>query len=207
MTDSEMFQFLDVFNTLTKVFPFRADGDEARDIGRAYFKTLRKFPLELVKIGADNCIASMEKFPKPAEWVKHIPKRLPGPELAPLNTAESLEWRDAEQRGYEGDPCRCRDCHEAGVSDKPTRFVPNDPDERAMLGDRVILRGHWIHADDLRRWYAAKDAFWALFHTGVGAKTMAPKMLKKMSAQERIEAVFASKTKQAIVEREPGEEG
>lgn len=206
MTDADLFPFLALFTTLTKVFPFRGDEAETSDIGRAYFKTLRKFPFDLVKVGADNCMAALEKFPKPAEWAKHIPKRLPGPEIPPLTTAESAEWRDAEKRGYEGDPCRCRECCETGMDTMLQRFVPSEPEERALLGDRMVLRGHWIHGDDLRRWYAAKEKFWTEFRNGVGAKTMgAPTILRKMSATERIEAAFAKH--RTAIEREPGEEG
>lgn len=207
MTDADLFAFMAVFNTMTKVFPFRADGDEARDISRAYFKTLQKFPLDQVRIGADNCIASMEKFPKPAEWAKRIPRRMPGPELTRLTPAEESEFRQAEKLGYEGECCTCTMCRELGADTLKTRFVPNDPDERALMGDRQVLRGHWIHGDDLLRWYAAKDAFWSLFHRTLGDKVMVGKPQLRLSAQERVEAIFAKRSHAELIEREPGEEG
>ncbi len=210
MNESDLFPFLDVFKTLTKVFPFRGDEAETTDIGRAYFKTLRKFPLDQVKLGADNCMATMEKFPKPAEWMKHIPRRIPGPEIPVLTATEESEWRHAESLGYEGECCRCAMCRELGADTLKTRFVPLDPEEPAMMADRRVLRGQWIHGEPLQRWYAAKAAFWASFDRMADGKAMpsntlvAPMMRNKLSAQERIEAVYASKT---CASRDPGEEG
>lgn len=183
MTDAELFPFMAVFTTLTKVFPFRADGDEARDISRAYFKTLQKFPLDLVKIGADNCIAEMERFPKPAEWKKHIPRRMPGPELPVLTPAEEREWRQAEKLGYEGECCSCVRCVEIGAHTRPMRFVPLDPEEPAMMADRRVLRGEWIHGEPLQFWYAAKEEFWRTIRASPFAAVV------------------------PLIEREPGEEG
>lgn len=195
MTDSELFPFLAIFTTLTKVFPFRADGGEAQDIGRAYFKTLQKFPLDLVKVGADNCLAEMERFPKPAEWAKHIPRRMPGPELSRLTPAEETEWRHAEKLGYEGECCACRMCVELGADGLKTRFVPNDPEERALMGERQILRGHWIHGDDLIRWYAAKELFWSQMRAVFG------------SAYPELIAGENLAFNPPLIDREPGEEG
>lgn len=212
MTDADLFPFMAIFTMMTKVFPFRADGDEARDISRAYFKTLKSFPLDLVKIGADNCIAGMEKFPKPAEWKKHIPRRMPGAELQRLTAAEESAWRHAEQLGYEGGCCTCAECVAIGAHTLPTRFVPLEPEEPAMMGDRAILRGEWIHAEPLVRWHLAREEFWSKFSASrFGKDIVAPKMLKKLSAQERIEAVFSNKTPRKewtpYAEREPGSEG
>ncbi len=206
MNESDLFPFLDVFKTLTKVFPFRGDEAETTDIGRAYFKTLRKFPLEQVKLGADNCIATMEKFPKPTDWMKRIPRRMPGPDAAPLNATEESEWRDAERRGFEGDCCRCTLCVESGADTLKTHFVPTEPNEPAMMGERHVLRGHWIHGPELVRWWAARTEFFTKFKRAMPGKVWPG--YKPMSTQARIEAVFASKTHNAIhASRDPGEEG
>ncbi len=209
---------MEIFNTLTKVFPFRADGDEARDISRAYFKTLQKYPLALVKVGADNCIASLEKFPKPLEWAKRIPKIMPGPDLPRLTVNEESEWRDAERRGYEGACCTCRACIELGANALPTRFVPLDPEERALMGDRQVLRGEWIHGEPLVRWYFAREEFWTKFSSSRFADTKVPPSLEKKSFHTRIEQIFSAKSKRELREsvkewmpyrenREPGEDG
>ncbi len=199
MTDADLFPFLDVFKTLTKVFPFRGDDAETNDIGRAYFKTLRKFPFDQVKLGADNCMASMEKFPKPADWMKRIPRRMPGPEYGSLTASEESEWRDAERRGFEG-------YIELGANTLKTRFVPHDPDEPAMMGERKVLRGFWLHGEGLQHWYAARENFYNTFTRALPSKTWPG--TKKLSAQERIEQVFMRKTHAAIyATREPGEEG
>jgi len=209
MTDSDLMPFMSIFNTLTKVFPFRADGDEARDISRAYFKTLQKFPLDLVKIGADNCVATMTKFPKPAEWAKSIPRRLPGPDLPRLTPAEESEWRHAESLGFEGECCQCADCVALGANQLPTRYVPLDSEERATMGDRVVLRGEWIHGESLISWHLVRENFWTTFkESRVGQSMAAPKMIEKMTAQERVEAIFATKKprKEWMPYRDAGEE-
>lgn len=206
MTDSDLFPFLALFTTLTKVFPFRGDESETSDIGRAYFKTLRKYPFDLVKLGADNCMASMEKFPKPADWAKQIPRRLPGPELSKLTPDEEREWRHAESLGYQGECCSCNRCVELGAQTLAMRFVPLDPEERAMMGDRGVLRGEWIHGEPLIRWYLAREEFWATFSSSrIGQSLIAPKTLRNTSAQDRINAIFSAVNKSAL--REVGEEG
>lgn len=79
-----------------------------------------------------------------------------------MTEREVSEWRDAERLGYENVPCKCRECRDAGVDEKPIRFVPyDDPEEPARLSpSRVVLRGHYIHGEALARWYVAKDRFW-----------------------------------------------
>ena len=109
------------------------------------------------------------------------------PEVFPMSDHEISEWRDAERLGYENAPCKCRECREAGVDDKPIRFVPyDDPEERGQLSEsRVVLRGHYIHGEALARWYVAKDKFW-----------------------REARALFAAKTMpEVLAPREPGEEG
>ena len=109
------------------------------------------------------------------------------PEVFPMSDHEISEWRDAERLGYENMPCTCRECREAGVAEKPIRFVPyDDPEVKGQLSQsRVVLLGHWIHGEPLARWYVAKDKFWREARALFEAKAMPP----------------------VIAPREPGEEG
>lgn len=201
MTEAEMFQFIDVFKNITRVFPLRGDEGEVIEIGRAYFKSLKRYPLDLVKSGADNCIASMERFPKPAEWIKRIPSSAPQADLPQMSMLDITEWRRAEDLKYQDAPCGCQLCRSAGLDDRPIRFVPDDPESKALIGDKSVVRGHWAHGDELARTYAAKERFWSQFSKAIKTIAMSPKR-RKLSAEERIEAAFA--TRQI---REPGEEG
>lgn len=48
---------------------------------------------------------------------------------------------------FEGQPCACKDCRAANMETRP------------IIRDR--FSGKWLHGNDLRRWYAAKDRFWS----------------------------------------------
>lgn len=56
-----------------------------------------------------------------------------------------------------GAPCRCPECFQAGVSEKELRRDPRS--------------GEWLHGQNLRRWYAARDEFFALKAT-IGPKSI-----------------------------------
>ena len=88
----------------------------------------------------------------------------------------------------------CSACCRAGIDERPIRFVPtlvslvDDEYERAYNARRqqVEIIGHWAHGEELARWYAAHDHFFAL-----AAKT--PRIARLLTM--------------AGVEREPGQEG
>lgn len=164
MTDAEMFQFLDIFRSVVRVFPLRGDEHEIRDVGASYFKAFRRYPLRDIQAGADTWISSGKKFPKPAEWIESIPRRVSLP-LSTLNESETREHRHAEALGYEDAPCECVDCLKAEVSEKPIRFVPDVTDyaDEVRVIDaygRVVCAGHWAHGFELLRWYQARGDFW-----------------------------------------------
>lgn len=195
MTDTDLFPFLDVFRSLTRVFPLRGEAHELQDVGKSYFKALRRFPLEQVKAGADQCLSKCQRFPKPAEWISHLPSARPAVEIPELSAADAREWLEAERSRYEGDPCGCSSCRFAGVEHRLLRFVPEfdaeGRDVKARMGDRVITRGHWAHGEELKRYYAAKDAFWGQFRNALPAKSMTTKT--RPSFHQRLEAIYAKK--------------
>jgi hypothetical protein len=165
--DADLFAFLAIFRQLLRVFPKRIEESEVEDLSKAYFGTLRRFTIAELQSGADAWMQRGKFFPKPAEWREAIPRRHVETEaLAPLTPVEAAEYLDAERRSYEGDPCSCRRCLSAGVEHRPLRYVPEvdgaDRDLRGLIGERSVVRGRWIHGEDLRRWYDARDVFMAL---------------------------------------------
>jgi len=92
--------------------------------------------------------------------------------------------------------CECVLCGQAGVTHRPIRYVPDDDELKAKIGDRVILRGHWAHGQELKRWYAAKEAFWANVRRTVG------KSGRHASGFERL-----TLPPTGTETREPGQEG
>jgi hypothetical protein len=166
MHASDDVSFAAVFSKLRGIFPLRGDHAEIRQIAESYFRVLMRFPLKAVEAGADAWIEKGERFPKPAEWLASIPR---GPKLAdvlPMTEDDAREHQRAADLHYEDEPCPCHLCQKAGVSHRMLRYVPEcDRDGRDMrmrIGDRVVVRGHWAHGDELKRWYAARDSFLAL---------------------------------------------
>lgn len=176
MTDSEIFPFMDTLRDVARVFPIRGDEHDLKQLGTAYFKALRRYPLAMVEAGAQRCIEQNKHFPKPAEWLDAIPRGGVTSSIEELSVAERDDWLAAERGRWEGRPCRCQECRAADVTHRPLRFVPDvsadGRDARAQIGERVVTRGHWAHGDELRRWYAAKEHFWGLFDTALAGRGM-----------------------------------
>jgi len=187
MTDAEVFQFLDVFKGVARVFPQRGDEHELKQKSGAYFKAMRRFQLNQVAAGADVWMERGKYFPKPSEWIDSIPRQSAHrPEVGELTAAEIVEYEDAERRHYDGEPCRCQACRAAGVDHRLLRFVPevdaNGQDAKGKIGDRIVVRGHWAHGQELAGYYRAKAAFWAMFHETVTQRSMPRVTLQPVTA-------------------------
>lgn len=169
MTDAEVFAFSDVFKGLERVFPKRLEEHERAHLHREYFKAMRRFPLNQVQAGAEAWVSRGKYFPKPAEWIDAIPKASAQAtvDLPALNESEARAYEQAERMRYEGRCCSCRECVEADVTEKPTRFVPEfdaeDREVRVRCGERIVVAGHWAHGQELARWYQARGDFYAKF--------------------------------------------
>lgn len=178
MQDADLFAFMAIFRELLKVFPKRGTEDDAETLARSYFRALQRFTVDEIKAGADVWTLRGKFFPKPAEWREAIPRPSVAQReaLVPLAPTEAAEYLDAERRRWEGDTCSCRRCVGAGVSHRFLRYVPEvDVDERdlrGLIGERVVVRGRWLHGDELRRWYEARDAFMALRERVFASKRM-----------------------------------
>lgn len=194
MTDSDVFEFNQVFEDVRRVFPLRSDEHETRQLVTSYFKALRRYPLAQVRDGAERAIAAGKRFPKPGEWIDAIPRVGSGAELPALSALETAEYLDAEKRGYEGDPCGCPACKEAAVEHRLLRFMPDEDRDghvlKARIGDREIARGHWARGWELHRWYRARDAFWEKCHA-LGLMTKPEqRRTERMPFEKRLEAIF-----------------
>ncbi len=189
-----MFQFMDAFRGLARVFPLRGDDHDITQVGGAYFKAMRRFDLRAIQAGAEVWVQQGKRFPKPAEWIDSIPRKSAPIELPTLSDEAARVYVRAEGLRYEDAPCHCRDCEAAGVTDQPLRFVPeytsDGRDRKALLGDRIVTTGHWAHGDELKRWYAAKNKFWADMFALFGADGPKAKQRIKLTYEQRMKQIF-----------------
>ncbi len=211
MTDVELFAFMAIFRTLLKVFPKRVDEESVTALGQVYFKALKRFTIGQIQAGADNYAMRGKFFPKPAEWSDAIPRVSAVAALEPLSALEASVYLDAEGRHYNGDPCGCPDCRATGVDHRFVRFVPDTlsdgRDAHAKIGDRQIVRGHWTHGDELRRWYLAKEQFWDQFRDLCDRGAMEKKELRRVRDSHVLPPDVQTRIEQAFQPREPGIEG
>lgn len=181
MDANEEREFGALFLKLRNVFNLRGDKADVREAMQVYFRVLRLFTLRQVEAASDVWITRGARFPKPSEWLDAIP-RTPGAGLLPMHDDDAREYHRACDLYYEDEPCYCHLCKAAGVSHRMLRYVPDtdsdDRDVRMRIGDRVVVRGHWAHGEELHRWYAARDRFLAL-----KAKVW-PKVVKAMPKAE-----------------------
>lgn len=174
MTDGELFAFVDVFRGIQRVFGKRMTEGEEAQTHRDYFRALRRFPLDQIKAGAEVWLQRGKYFPKPAEWIDAIPKQSAhaASTLPQATPQQAQDARRAEQMRFEGHPCRCAECVESGVTERPTRFVPvedaNGEIVRVLDGEREMTPGKWIHGYELARWYAAQAEFYAKYRAAFG---------------------------------------
>lgn len=175
MTDHDALAFAATFQKLRGFFALRGDREEIQQISALYFKVLSRFPLPAVDAGADAWIEKGARFPKPAEWIKTIPRGATAT-LPTMTADEATEHRRAVALHYEDEPCNCVECTAAGVTHRFLRYVPesdaDDRDIRRLLDSKPVTVGHWAHGEELQRWYAARDAYLSLKKTVFKAKAM-----------------------------------
>jgi len=130
---------------------------------RVYFDTLRHVELEDV-LAAEVILRSRPRWPKVGDWLAAVPLRTAPTGERVMRGPEGAEYLRALRLHYQDDPCGCPSCFQAGVTDRPLRFVPDftpdDTEDRAYHPAlrRVVVVGHWAHGEELRRWYVAKAA-------------------------------------------------
>lgn len=206
MIDQDFDAFVQEFARLAAAFErYKLSPTELRQKADVYFHALKRFPLSEVVAKADTWLMAEKAMPKPVEWATtkvRRPEVLPGP-MAPDAAAE---WQAAERAGWEGDPCHCRECVEAGVNEKPIRFVPDETpdgrDPKRMIGNRIVTQGRWIHGWDLHRWYHARAQFYNDFYAWIQKVELEKQPPgPKLTPEQRIAKIFEKRPKP---EPEPG---
>jgi hypothetical protein len=201
MDDTDFATFDRAFRRVCSGFRVRLGTKEREELTRIYFKLLEPYELPAVVAVGRRCLEQYKKFPSIAEWVMELDRRA----VPPAAGAASATWRQmttsehetqegAARARYEDLPCACAACTAAGIA-RPVRFVPTligGVEERAYnpRTQRLEVVGHWAHGDELRRWYVARDAFFA----------RAPRRMRRV-----VELAFEPVG--VVIDREPGEDG
>jgi hypothetical protein len=162
----------------------------------AYFHVLKAHSLLDVKAKADTWLQTQTKMPKPAEWAGVIIRR--EVDVPVMLEREAREWRQAELSRWQGEPCGCQSCVEAGVNEKPLRFAPIFDGDTARqvkepLSGRIVTAGMWLHGWPLFRWYDARATFYdTCLRLGLRGDVLNPKP-KRKAFHERMHEIFPAR--------------
>jgi hypothetical protein len=172
MTDMDFQTFSVAFDRIVTGFRVKLKPKEAKDLPQIYFRALRAYPLDAVLLAGKGCVDKGKKFPQVADWLEALVVKGSAPANCPdsarqMRVSEIDDHERAAAMRYEDEPCLCAECEHAGVMYRPLRFVPTlqgDSYEQAFNPRRgkVEIVGHWAHGDELKRWYVARDHFFAL---------------------------------------------
>lgn len=195
MTSEDRPTFEHAFNRIAKTFRLKLSDERRAELCRSYFELFSGAKLDDVVTAGETCLRRCKTFPKPVEWFAALPATVKDttPELRRMTVTEAQEWTRAERNRWNGDPCTCFLCQDAGVTERLLRFVPEFTDDDREIRvfhpilNRAVVQGHWAHGDELRRWYVAKDAFFS----------SAPAFIGKLVPLSGV----------VPIAREPGEEG
>jgi hypothetical protein len=195
VTDFDYAIFAKTCDRMLVVFQRRIPPGEREELTRALFTLLSAHDIEDVIAAGKRCSEKLKAFPKPVDWLAELQAVRPAQpkDCRTMRAEEAEELAAAAAMNYAAAPCDCADCAAAGVTDRPLRFVPStfdgDEIERAFNGQRgqIEVVGHWAHGHELRRWYTARDHFFALKRRAPRALLVAVGLL--------------------VGEREPGMEG
>lgn len=199
MTQTDFDGFVVEFSRLSSALErYKRTPGESAAKADAYFHVLKPFPLSLVIAKADTWLKTESKFPTPAQWAGTIVRK--AVELPILTDSQAREQIRAEGLFYEDLPCRCAPCLEAGVNEKPLRFVPMEDASgavvRAKIGERVVVTGRWIHGWELFRWYDARANFYNhCVELGFRGDVLKPKK-ERQNFMQRMAAIFSPKVEQ-----------
>jgi hypothetical protein len=156
------------FRRVCGAFRLKVTAGERDELSRTYFRVLDYAPLDDVLTAAKTCLTTCKHFPRLAEWVAALPAPpvVVTADLRVMATPEREAYVRAEALRYQDEPCACWDCQDAGMTERPVRFVPDEVNgvlDKAIdtVRNRIVITGHWAHGDELARWYVARDAFFA----------------------------------------------
>lgn len=188
MDESDYMTFEKAFGRLCAAFRLRFVKGEQAELTRTYFKVLDRFRLDDVLQRGRHLLETQKRFPTLADWIAALggmSENTPVIDVRQMTASELAVQTQAETLRYTDDPCACRECSAANVTDRQLRFVPtllyDGDEERAWhpLRKRVEIVGHWAHGEELRRWYAAQDHFRQQFGTYRAKQVIAMAMAAK----------------------------
>lgn len=166
MTSQDDVAFVEIFMNMRRLFNLRGNEAELQEMVAGYLRVLRRFSIGQVRAAAQYLEGHSERFPKPVEWVKAIPHAASADVLV-MPVDEAKDYERAERQQWQDEPCACFECRLAGVEHRLLRYVPDADadgrDVRMRIGTRVVVRGHWAHGEELRRWHEARDRYLARF--------------------------------------------
>lgn len=196
MTEQDYEPFLSEFRRMASAFErYPQSLEQMRGRGDVYFNVLKKFPLTVVIAKADAWIDRETKMPKPAEWAGMYARASTERIIPTMEDPEAREWLRAERQKWEDGLCGCDECREAGVADKPIRFVPmfdrDDAELKMLCFGRVVCRGEWIHGLPLMRWHIARENFFTMFSRHTKAMSMNPAEDSRRERQHIARAMLA----------------
>lgn len=165
MIDTDSAAFEAALRRLSGSLQKRWKPDEWRNVVGIYFDALKHADLSDV-LAAVPTLQARSRWPKVGDWLAVLPVRAPMPVGSRVMRGPEVdEYMRARREHYHDVPCSCILCQSAGVTHLPLRFVPDftpdDVEEQAFCPpfNRMVTPGHWAHGEELRRWYAAKQAF------------------------------------------------
>jgi hypothetical protein len=165
------------FSRLSAVLRPSMKGVEVKQLATAYFRALEDLPIEAVLAAAKVCLRTFEHFPKPVDWrqvVEAAQRTATAKALVPHVDHRQMTQREVDEHErahglrFEDANCCCADCEAAGVTHRPLRFVPIEWADGTLehainpRTNKLEIVGEWAHGMKLRRWYEARDAFFAL---------------------------------------------
>lgn len=166
MTESDRDAFRQMFSDVFYSGLPRTPGrDKFEQVCATYFEALQPYPISGIQAAYDNLQRTATGWPPVSAWIASIRSN-------PVASLPQMDWRnvresdEAEARFYEGDPCSCRECTQAGATHLPLRFVPCLDANGAVIPMqhpkriRPVLLGEWIHGHRLKRWYATRAEFY-----------------------------------------------
>ena len=165
--DSDRGTFDRAFGRVYGAFRLKFTGNEAEELTQTYYKLLEPYPLDVVLLAGKNLMTVSRKFPYPADWVAAVValvdgrRASPTPDLRQMSATELDAYAAADQARWAGPRCACGACVHAHVDHLPLRFVPDDERAYNPRRQQIQVVGHWAHGEELGRWYAARDTFYA----------------------------------------------
>jgi hypothetical protein len=168
MVEADYARFSEWFDVLAVTHRLQGSEDMRGKMKAEYFDVLRSYPFRAVESAYQTLRRKMKKWPVPADWLEALPPFGSVTRLPLMTDAEADESDEAERLGYERDEfCHCALCERGHTTHLKSRCVPRlDANghelerQHPRRQGRPVLLGRWIHSDELRRWAAARGAFY-----------------------------------------------